>query len=83
MVREKWNLVHLMADKMMNTIILVLWKYLKCLQCQMPFSLEHNNMTEFRGGKGVIVPGIIHGGCIYRYLDIRTPAGGWGWNILG
>ncbi len=31
---ERWNLACLMAERMMNTVVLVLWRYLKHLLCR-------------------------------------------------
>ena len=45
-VPGRWKLVYLMAEKMMDIIVLVLWRYLECLLCRTHFSSEKGHFIE-------------------------------------
>ena len=47
MVLEKLNLDRLMAEIMLKTDVLVLWRYLKYLACTMHFSLEQYDLIAW------------------------------------
>ena len=47
MVLEKWNYVCLMAERMVNAVVLIWWRYLKYLQHKMQFALGQGNLAEF------------------------------------
>ena len=37
----------LMVERTMNTMVLVLWRYLNYFECRMYFSSKRNHLTEF------------------------------------
>ena len=46
MVRDRWTFTRLMAEVMVNTMVLVLWRNLKYSRCRMNFPLEQNHLLE-------------------------------------
>ena len=46
METERWNFAHLMAERMVNTVILISWRYLKYLRCR-PHSLERGHLIGY------------------------------------
>ena len=44
---EIWNLSHSQVERMMITVVLVLWRYLKYLRPEAHFSFKLGNLTEY------------------------------------
>ncbi len=48
MVIKRWNFSFLMIKGMVNAIMVILWRYLKYLQCRTNLSLEQNRSAYYR-----------------------------------
>ena len=47
MVLEHWNSIHFMADKVANTIVLVLWGHIKYLSHETILFMGRHHLTEY------------------------------------
>ena len=45
-VLERWNLARLIAERMVNTLVVVVWRYLEYLRCWANVSMRRLHLTE-------------------------------------
>ena len=45
---DRWGLARLLAETMLNTMTLILWRYRKYLQYRAQYSLEQGRLTKYK-----------------------------------